>query len=99
MLPKADDTWTLFEAAHLLNRAGFGGSPDEIKAIHAKGRTKAVDLLLGTNAGPDPFPLPEWATEERMLELEITEFMKLVHESRSQARIEHMLATGKPLRN
>lgn len=68
MLPKADDTWTIYEAAHLLNRAGFGGSPDEIKALHSKGRTKAVDLMLSTSEPPDAFPVPEWATEERMLE-------------------------------
>jgi len=67
MLPQADDPWTLFEAAHLLNRAGFGGSPDEIKAFHANGRTKAVDLLFTTNESPDAFPVPEWATEERLL--------------------------------
>jgi uncharacterized protein (DUF1800 family) len=68
MLPKAGDDWTIYEAAHLLNRAGFGGSPDEIKALHAKGRTQAVDLMLGASETPDDFPLPEWATEERMLE-------------------------------
>lgn len=67
MLPQADDQWTLFEAAHLLNRAGFGGSPDEIKAFHAKGRNKAVDLLFTSNDSPDAFPFPEWATEERLL--------------------------------
>jgi uncharacterized protein (DUF1800 family) len=68
MLPKADDNWTIFEAAHLLNRAGFGGSPDQIKALHAKGRTKAVDLMLATSETPDDFPVPEWATDERMME-------------------------------
>jgi uncharacterized protein (DUF1800 family) len=67
MLPQADDHWTLFEAAHLLNRAGFGGSPDEIKAFHAKGRNKAVDLLFTSSESPDAFPVPEWATEEHLL--------------------------------
>ena len=38
MLPQAEKSWTLAEAAHLLNRAGFGGSPDEITALHALGR-------------------------------------------------------------
>ncbi len=38
-------------------------------------------------------------SEERMLELERREFMALAREPRSQARIEHMLETGKPLRN
>ena len=65
MLPKADATWTLNEAAHLLNRAGFGGSPAEIKAFHAKGREKAVDLLLTSKDDPDAFPLPKWASREQ----------------------------------
>ncbi|MCU0752514.1 MAG: DUF1800 domain-containing protein [Akkermansiaceae bacterium] len=67
MLPQADNSWTLYEAAHLLNRAGFGGSPAEIKAFHAHGRTKAVDLLFTAQDGPDAFPVPEWASEEHLL--------------------------------
>jgi uncharacterized protein (DUF1800 family) len=67
MLPRADDTWTPFEAAHLLNRAGFGGSPDEIKAFHALGRFKAVESLLSPADAGDAFPLPDWAKEERAL--------------------------------
>jgi len=68
MLPKSDDNWTLFEAAHLLNRAGFGGSPDEIRAFHALGRFKAVDSLVSPAEPTDAFPLPDWANEERAQE-------------------------------
>jgi hypothetical protein len=46
MLPQAENAWTIFEAAHLLNRAGFGGNPSQIKALHALGREKAVDSLM-----------------------------------------------------
>src|SRR5436305_4088927 len=34
------------EAAHLLRRAGFGGTPDDINNLTAKGREGAVDYLL-----------------------------------------------------
>jgi uncharacterized protein (DUF1800 family) len=34
------------EAAHLLRRAGFGGTPDEIDNLTTKGREGAVDYLL-----------------------------------------------------
>lgn len=68
MLPTADESWTLIEAAHLLNRAGFGGSPDEIKNFHSLGRSKAVDSLLSVKDEPDAFPLPAWAEEENALE-------------------------------
>ncbi len=64
MLPQADQPWTIFEAAHLLNRAGFGGSPAEIKTFHALGREKAVDSLLAPTEPLDAFPLPAWSTEE-----------------------------------
>ncbi len=64
MLPKAETSWTLFEAAHLLNRAGFGGSPSEIAAFHALGREKAVDSLLNPTEPDDAFPLPDWSSPE-----------------------------------
>ena len=67
MLTPADNTWTLAEAAHLLNRAGFGGTPAEIKALHALGRIKAVDSLLATDEPDSAFPPPAWATEEQAL--------------------------------
>lgn len=38
-------------------------------------------------------------TEERLLELELEAFMSLVATEKTQARMEHMLKTGKPLRN
>jgi uncharacterized protein (DUF1800 family) len=64
MLPAAPDEWTIFEAAHLLRRAGFGGSPDEIKVFHTLGRKKAVEALLSPEEPLDAFPLPEWANME-----------------------------------
>ena len=67
MLPKAETAWTVFEAAHLLNRAGFGGSPDEISAFHRLGRVKAVDSLVNPLEAIDRFPLPEWSVESRAL--------------------------------
>jgi uncharacterized protein (DUF1800 family) len=67
MLPQAEETWTIFEAAHLLNRAGFGGSPSQIKSFHTLGRTKAVDSLLSPTEPLDAFPLPAWSTEAQVL--------------------------------
>lgn len=64
MLPRADESWTRNEAAHLLNRAGFGGSPEEIDRLHALGRTKAVESLLTTQEPPDFMPQPAWADHE-----------------------------------
>ncbi|APE28421.1 3-hydroxyacyl-CoA dehydrogenase/enoyl-CoA hydratase family protein [Aurantiacibacter gangjinensis] len=38
-------------------------------------------------------------TEDQMLKFEAEAFMRLVRNPKSQARVEHMLETGKPLRN
>ncbi len=65
MLPRADESWTLHEAAHLLNRAGFGGSPDEIRALHALGRRQAVESLVAPAESVDAIPPPAWAEKEQ----------------------------------
>jgi uncharacterized protein (DUF1800 family) len=67
MLPEAPDSWTLQEAAHLLSRAGFGGSPRQIKELHGRGRKKAVDWLLAMDAPLDEVPVPEWAADEQAI--------------------------------
>jgi 3-hydroxyacyl-CoA dehydrogenase len=41
----------------------------------------------------------EATTEDDLLKLELSEFMKLLHKDGTLARIEHMLDKGKPLRN
>ncbi len=67
MLPQAEEFWTIFEAAHLLNRAGFGGCPAEIKSFHALGRGKAVDSLVSPAEPLDAFPLPAWSVGDQAL--------------------------------
>jgi uncharacterized protein (DUF1800 family) len=67
MIPQAADSWTIGEAAHLLNRAGFGGRPAAIKALHALGRKGAVDSLLSAQEAPEDFPILEWAQQEQAL--------------------------------
>ncbi|MEK7951339.1 DUF1800 domain-containing protein [Luteolibacter soli] len=67
MLPAAPDEWTIQEAAHLLRRAGFGGSPKDIESFHALGRYKAVESLLAPTEPVDAFNLPAWATHDQAL--------------------------------
>ena len=43
--------------------------------------------------------ITETVSEAEMLELEVAAFMRLSKNPKSQARVEHMLETGKPLRN
>ncbi len=56
--------WTLEAAAHLLNRAGFGGTPNEIKSLHSLGLLKAVDTLVYAEEESDLFPPPEITSPE-----------------------------------
>ncbi len=44
--PSSTDPFDAVKAAHLLNRAGFGGTPAEVEQIVALGPTRAVDALL-----------------------------------------------------
>ena len=59
--PLSSDQWNYAAAAHLLNRAGFGGSPAEIQKLCDLGPDKAVARLLDYETVPDPTPNPDWA--------------------------------------
>src|SRR4051794_427202 len=54
----AAETWSHDDAAHLLRRAGFGGTPEQIDKIHAMGRFAAVDYLLKTGPTTKPATSP-----------------------------------------
>ncbi|MFL5319546.1 MAG: 3-hydroxyacyl-CoA dehydrogenase/enoyl-CoA hydratase family protein [Myxococcaceae bacterium] len=55
---------------------------------------KLATVLTGGDTSPNAL-----VTEEHLLELELEAFLSLCGEEKSQARIEHMLMNGKPLRN
>lgn len=46
LIPLAAKDWNYEAAAHLLNRAGFGGTSQEIEQLRAQGLEAAVDSLL-----------------------------------------------------
>jgi uncharacterized protein (DUF1800 family) len=59
LTPLSSSRWDFDAAAHLLVRAGFGGTPDEIQRTLAVGPERAVNALV--NAVPDNVPPPSWA--------------------------------------
>jgi uncharacterized protein (DUF1800 family) len=61
--------WDLKRAAHLLNRAGFGGTPDEIKAFCELGPERAVETVLDGPEDSTQFPKPAWAQPQNMMEM------------------------------
>ena len=53
--------WNTATAAHLMNRAGFGGNPEAIGNLHALGLGRAVSWFLDYERIPDDTPAPDWA--------------------------------------
>ncbi|MGN6644443.1 MAG: DUF1800 family protein, partial [Verrucomicrobiota bacterium] len=53
--------WNSTTAAHLINRAGFGGPPREIAKLVTLGPEKAVASLIDYEKIPDSTPAPAWA--------------------------------------
>jgi uncharacterized protein (DUF1800 family) len=77
--------WDLQKAAHLLNRAGFGGTPDEIKAFCELGFDQAVQSAL---QGPDDstqFPKPAWAQPQNLMQMR-QQMMTLDPDAKKQAQ-------------
>ena len=54
--------WDTRKAGHLLQRAGFGGPPEEVKELVQLGFEGAVARLLEYEAIPEDCPPPEWVT-------------------------------------
>ncbi len=50
--PLGKANWNSQTARHLLNRAGFGGTPVQIEAVRAMGLDGAVDYLLDSDTSP-----------------------------------------------
>jgi uncharacterized protein (DUF1800 family) len=59
--PLSEQKWDYAMAAHLLNRAGFGGTPSEIEKLADLGHDEAVSSLLDYEKIPDPTLNPDWA--------------------------------------
>ena len=71
--------------------------------MHQSGYISEHDCLVGEKlawiiAGGD-LSAPQWLPEQHFLDLERQAFVELAKTEKTQARIWHMLETGKPLRN
>jgi len=97
-LPK--NQWTPVQAAHLLNRAGFGGSPAEVEEFYQLGHAGAVERLLNGDGSTASFPDPAWANafsarhrdgtdpmEMRALDEESRQARRRLYNRRERARL------------
>jgi 3-hydroxyacyl-CoA dehydrogenase len=87
----------------LPGRSGAAALEMTVQAFVQQGLALPHDVVVATHlarvlsgAGSD---VTELVSEDRVLELEYQEFMKLLKLQPTQQRIQHMLETGKPLRN
>ncbi len=61
LAPLSGQNWDETDAAHLLNRAAFGGTPAEVKATHEKGLAVAVRELVELTGDAAQVSPPDWA--------------------------------------
>jgi uncharacterized protein (DUF1800 family) len=60
--------WNYETAAHLLNRAGFGGTPDEIESLRKVGLASSVRRFVDETGDAANVPAPAWAKPENIFE-------------------------------
>ena len=96
--PLSSERWNFATAAHLLNRAGFGGPPSEIQKLADLGPDRAVAFLLDYEKIPDPTPNPEWAKPDparaeqyRAAQKASPEEKKQMQKEEQQREREHMM--------
>ena len=68
LTPLPREKWDYDTAAHLLNRAGFGGTPEEIEALQKQGLEASVRRLIDVADEETNLPAPAWAVPENLQE-------------------------------
>ena len=87
----------------LPGKSGWSALAVAIDTLHQAGKASAYDVeitqqLAQVLTGGDT-DITEPLTEQNVLDLELKSFIYLVQQPGTLARLEHMLKTGKPLRN
>ena len=95
--PISNARWNYSAAAHLLNRAGFGGTPDEIETLVGLGPEKAVDSLVNYALVPDTTPNPEWAKADPDRLQRYREMRAAIPEKRQEMRRQEQRSQRKEL--
>ncbi len=75
--PLSGRKWNFTTAAHLLNRAGFGGTPAEIEKLAHVGFEKSVSQLVDYENVPDSISVPDWAKPDSEMMGRLASFRKL----------------------
>src|SRR5688500_9568594 len=84
--PLPASRWNYAAAAHLLNRAGFGGTPAEIEKLVELGHARAVDSLVNYESTLDPTAAPEWPRADPNRFARMQEMRMATDEKRKEMR-------------
>jgi uncharacterized protein (DUF1800 family) len=76
--------WNYYTAAHLLNRAGFGGRPPEIEAAVKMGLQATVERLINFESEPEASMNPSWAKADPERFKQLREFRDADPEKRKE---------------
>jgi uncharacterized protein (DUF1800 family) len=85
LTPLRANQWDPGKAAHLLNRAAFGGTPGEIQDFYALGMEKAVERMLNAPDDSVAFPKPEGIEPHDFAKLRM-EMQALPEEAKTEKR-------------
>ncbi|MBL0928237.1 MAG: DUF1800 domain-containing protein [Phycisphaerales bacterium] len=80
------------QARHLLSRAGFGGSPEQIRTLADWGPAKSVDHLLDLPNSPGAYPWPKADQFETDIMRPPTEEERRMYREAARAQNEDVLA-------
>lgn len=94
--PLPESQWDRASAAHLLRRAGFGGTPEEVDRLHAMGLNGAVDWLVDYRTIPYE-PAPPLIDSLLLEPIERAELRAMTPEQREQYREQRRRAEHRTL--
>lgn len=87
LAPLPEHQWNATLATHLLNRAGFGGTPQQVRELAELGCAGAVDYLVDFEARPYTTAPPAMDELVRMSQFELrSRYVGLSEEERREAR-------------
>ncbi|MAF67393.1 MAG: DUF1800 domain-containing protein [Pirellulaceae bacterium] len=98
--PLNEQQWNEAKARHLLFRAGFGNTPEEMARLHALDPRQAVDLMVDFHKQPEPkFALTIESPRPRKLVIDRAALAKLKPEERKKRLQELRKQQGDSRRN
>src|SRR5580658_10327981 len=80
--------WNYAAAAHLYNRAGFGGTPGEIEALLRLGPDGAVSYFVDYENIPEPVTPPDWAKPDPERTEQVRQIQQMARQEASADKTE-----------